>query len=97
MPRTTLKLGVHLLFYDRLQILDDTIVSFHQAKLEQTTTRSFTLDQKAPWMYFYIVFYLVVLQFFTLISIAITAVYFVFKLIGELNFGYHGERITRSD
>lgn len=35
-----------------------------------------------------------VLEFFTSISIAITAVYFGFSYIGELNFGYYGAGIT---
>ncbi len=35
-----------------------------------------------------------VLEFFTSISIAITAVYFGFSFIGELDFGYYGSGIT---
>ena len=35
-----------------------------------------------------------VLEFFTSISIAITAVYFGFSFIGELNFGYYGAGVT---
>ncbi|MCV5688459.1 cysteine/glutathione ABC transporter permease/ATP-binding protein CydD, partial [Escherichia coli] len=35
-----------------------------------------------------------VLEFFTSISIAITAVYFGFSYIGELNFGYYGAGVT---
>ncbi|MCG6260569.1 heme ABC transporter permease/ATP-binding protein CydD [Vibrio furnissii] len=82
-------------FYDRLQsmttirLFDRTGAETEQMKGASEVFRKRTMDVLR------IAFLSsAVLEFFTSISIAITAVYFGFSFIGELNFGGYGARVT---
>ncbi len=82
-------------FYDRLQAMT-TIRLFDRTKAEAThLTGASEVFRKRTMDVLKIAFLSsAVLEFFTSISIAITAVYFGFSYIGELNFGYYGAGIT---
>lgn len=82
-------------FYDRLQSMT-TIRLFHRAQAETELLRSASDVLRKSTMDVLRIAFLssAVLEFFTSISIAITAVYFGFSYIGELNFGYYGASIT---
>ncbi|MBY8317241.1 cysteine/glutathione ABC transporter permease/ATP-binding protein CydD [Vibrio fluvialis] len=82
-------------FYDRLQsmttirLFDRTSAETEQMKGASEVFRKRTMDVLR------IAFLSsAVLEFFTSISIAITAVYFGFSFIGELNFGGYGASVT---
>jgi ATP-binding cassette subfamily C protein CydD len=87
------KLSGH--FYDRLQAMT-TIRLFDRAKSETEVMRGASEVLRSRTMDVLRVAFLssAVLEFFTSLSIAITAVYFGFAFIGELNFGYYGATIT---
>ncbi|GEM75561.1 heme ABC transporter permease/ATP-binding protein CydD [Vibrio sagamiensis] len=82
-------------FYDRLQAMT-TIRLFDRTKAETAhLTGASEVFRKRTMDVLRIAFLSsAVLEFFTSISIAITAVYFGFSYIGELNFGYYGTGIT---
>ncbi|WP_153447226.1 heme ABC transporter permease/ATP-binding protein CydD [Vibrio algicola] len=82
-------------FYDRLQSMT-TIRLFHRAEAETELLRSASDVLRKSTMDVLRVAFLssAVLEFFTSLSIAITAVYFGFSYIGELDFGYYGAGIT---
>lgn len=82
-------------FYDRLQSMT-TIRLFHRAESETELLRGASEVLRKSTMDVLRIAFLssAVLEFFTSISIAITAVYFGFSYIGELNFGYYGTSIT---
>ncbi|CCO50031.1 ATP-binding/permease protein cydD [Vibrio nigripulchritudo SOn1] len=82
-------------FYDRLQAMT-TIRLFDRAKSETEVMRGASEVLRSRTMDVLRVAFLssAVLEFFTSLSIAITAVYFGFAFIGELNFGYYGATIT---
>ncbi|WP_105902707.1 heme ABC transporter permease/ATP-binding protein CydD [Vibrio gangliei] len=82
-------------FYDRLQSMT-TIRLFHRAESETELLRGASEVLRKSTMDVLRIAFLssAVLEFFTSISIAITAVYFGFSYIGELNFGYYGAGIT---
>lgn len=82
-------------FYDRLQSMT-TIRLFNRTKAEEETLYGASEVFRTRTMDVLKVAFLssAVLEFFTSISIAITAVYFGFSYIGELNFGYYGTGIT---
>ncbi|MDV7104297.1 cysteine/glutathione ABC transporter permease/ATP-binding protein CydD [Vibrio sp. TH_r3] len=82
-------------FYDRLQSMT-TIRLFNRTKVEQETLHGASEVFRTRTMDVLKVAFLssAVLEFFTSISIAITAVYFGFSYIGELNFGFYGTGIT---
>ncbi|MBD1573834.1 cysteine/glutathione ABC transporter permease/ATP-binding protein CydD [Vibrio sp. S17_S38] len=82
-------------FYDRLQSMT-TIRLFHRAQAETELLRGASDVLRKSTMDVLRIAFLssAVLEFFTSISIAITAVYFGFSYIGELNFGYYGASIT---
>lgn len=82
-------------FYDRLQSMT-TIRLFNRTKVEEETLHGASEVFRTRTMDVLKVAFLssAVLEFFTSISIAITAVYFGFSYIGELNFGYYGAGIT---
>ncbi|MDP2571326.1 cysteine/glutathione ABC transporter permease/ATP-binding protein CydD [Vibrio penaeicida] len=82
-------------FYDRLQAMT-TIRLFDRAQSETDVMRGASEVLRSRTMDVLRVAFLssAVLEFFTSISIAITAVYFGFAFIGELNFGYYGAAIT---
>lgn len=82
-------------FYDRLQAMT-TIRLFDRAQSETEVMRGASEVLRSRTMDVLRVAFLssAVLEFFTSISIAITAVYFGFAFIGELNFGYYGAAIT---
>ncbi len=82
-------------FYDRLQSMT-TIRLFNRTKAEEETLHGASEVFRTRTMDVLKVAFLssAVLEFFTSISIAITAVYFGFSYIGELNFGYYGTGIT---
>ncbi|WP_417879015.1 heme ABC transporter permease/ATP-binding protein CydD [Vibrio sp.] len=82
-------------FYDRLQSMT-TIRLFHRAEAETELLRGASEVLRKSTMDVLRIAFLssAVLEFFTSISIAITAVYFGFSYIGELNFGYYGAGIT---
>lgn len=82
-------------FYDRLQSMT-TIRLFDRTKVEEETLHGASEVFRTRTMDVLKVAFLssAVLEFFTSISIAITAVYFGFSYIGELNFGYYGTGVT---
>ncbi|WP_083539450.1 heme ABC transporter permease/ATP-binding protein CydD [Enterovibrio coralii] len=82
-------------FYDRLRGLP-TIRLFDQADAEAKHLKVASEDFRKRTMEVLRLAFLssAVLEFFTAISIAITAVYFGFAYIGELNFGHYGTQIT---
>ncbi len=82
-------------FYDRLQAMT-TIRLFDRAKSETEILRGASEVFRSRTMDVLKIAFLssAVLEFFTSISIAITAVYFGFSYIGELNFGYYGAGVT---
>lgn len=82
-------------FYDRLQSMT-TIRLFYRAEAETELLRGASEVLRKSTMDVLRIAFLssAVLEFFTSISIAITAVYFGFSYIGELNFGYYGAGIT---
>jgi len=82
-------------FYDRLQSMT-TIRLFNRTKVEEETLHGASEIFRTRTMDVLKVAFLssAVLEFFTSISIAITAVYFGFSYIGELDFGYYGAGIT---
>lgn len=77
-------------FYDRLRGLS-TLRLFHQAQAEQDNLQLVSDDVRKRTMdVLYLAFLSsAVLEFFTALSIAMTAVYFGFSFIGELNFGHY--------
>ncbi len=82
-------------FYDRLQSMT-TIRLFDRANAERDVLRGTSEVFRTRTMEVLRVAFLssAVLEFFTSLSIAMTAVYFGFSYIGELNFGYYGAGIT---
>ncbi|PMN70866.1 heme ABC transporter permease/ATP-binding protein CydD [Enterovibrio norvegicus] len=82
-------------FYDRLRGLS-TIRLFDQAEAESKHLRLASEDFRKRTMEVLRLAFLssAVLEFFTALSIAVTAVYFGFSYIGELNFGHYGIGIT---
>ncbi|EHH2480665.1 cysteine/glutathione ABC transporter permease/ATP-binding protein CydD [Vibrio parahaemolyticus] len=82
-------------FYDRLQAMT-TIRLFDRTKSETETLEGASEVFRTRTMDVLKIAFLssAVLEFFTSISIAITAVYFGFSYIGELNFGYYGAGVT---
>ena len=82
-------------FYDRLQSMT-TIRLFDRTQAETEQLRGASEVFRTRTMDVLKIAFLssAVLEFFTSISIAITAVYFGFSFIGELNFGYYGTSIT---
>ena len=82
-------------FYDRLQAMT-TIRLFDRTKSETETLKGASEVFRTRTMDVLKIAFLssAVLEFFTSISIAITAVYFGFSYIGELNFGYYGAGVT---
>lgn len=82
-------------FYDRLQALT-TIRLFDRAAAEAEQMRGASEVFRHRTMDVLRIAFLssAVLEFFTSISIALTAVYFGFSFIGELNFGYYGASVT---
>ncbi len=82
-------------FYDRLRGLA-TIRLFNRAEAEARQLEYASEDFRRRTMEVLRLAFLssAVLEFFTALSIAITAVYFGFSYIGELNFGHYGITIT---
>lgn len=82
-------------FYDRLQSMT-TIRLFNRTKTETEVLRGASEVFRKRTMDVLRLAFLssAVLEFFTSISIAITAVYFGFSYIGELNFGHYGVGVT---
>ncbi|MGL6313735.1 heme ABC transporter permease/ATP-binding protein CydD [Vibrio sp. WXL103] len=82
-------------FYDRLQAMS-TIRLFNRGKYEHEVMRGASEVFRQRTMDVLRVAFLssAVLEFFTSISIAITAVYFGFSFIGELNFGHYGVGVS---
>ncbi len=82
-------------FYDRLQSMT-TIRLFNRAEAETEVLHGASEVFRKRTMDVLRLAFLssAVLEFFTSISIAITAVYFGFSFIGELNFGHYGVGIT---
>lgn len=82
-------------FYDRLQALT-TIRLFDRTTAETEHMRGASEVFRHRTMDVLRIAFLssAVLEFFTSISIALTAVYFGFSYIGELNFGYYGASVT---
>lgn len=82
-------------FYDRLRGLS-TIRLFDQAETESQYLRVASDDFRKRTMEVLRLAFLssAVLEFFTALSIAVTAVYLGFSYIGELNFGHYGLSIT---
>lgn len=82
-------------FYDRLQSMT-TIRLFDRTKAETEVMKSASEVFRKRTMDVLRIAFLssAVLEFFTSISIAITAVYFGFSFIGELDFGYYGASVT---
>ncbi|WP_070965282.1 heme ABC transporter permease/ATP-binding protein CydD [Vibrio sonorensis] len=82
-------------FYDRLQSMT-TIRLFDRTKAETELMRGASEVFRSRTMEVLRIAFLssAVLEFFTSISIALTAVYFGFAFIGELNFGDYGLGIT---
>ncbi len=82
-------------FYDRLQSMT-TIRLFDQTQAETDVMKSASEVFRSRTMDVLRIAFLssAVLEFFTSISIAITAVYFGFSFIGELDFGYYGAGVT---
>ncbi|MFD2177352.1 heme ABC transporter permease/ATP-binding protein CydD [Veronia pacifica] len=82
-------------FYDRLRGLS-TIRLLDHAEAETVQLRAASDDFRRRTMEVLRMAFLssAVLEFFTAISIAITAVYFGFSFLGELDFGHYGVTIT---
>jgi ATP-binding cassette subfamily C protein CydD len=82
-------------FYDRLQSMT-TIRMFDRTQAESDHLRAASDVFRTRTMDVLKIAFLssAVLEFFTSISIAITAVYFGFSFVGELNFGYYGTGVT---
>ncbi|RQW63387.1 heme ABC transporter permease/ATP-binding protein CydD [Vibrio viridaestus] len=82
-------------FYDRLQSMT-TIRMFDKTKAESDHLRAASDVFRERTMDVLRIAFLssAVLEFFTSVSIAVTAVYFGFSFIGELNFGYYGAGVT---
>ncbi len=82
-------------FYDRLQALT-TIRLFNRAddQVKQLSTASEVFRERTMRVLKIAFLSSAVLEFFTSVSIAITAVYFGFSFIGELNFGHYGVPVT---
>ncbi|MDP5253586.1 MULTISPECIES: cysteine/glutathione ABC transporter permease/ATP-binding protein CydD [unclassified Vibrio] len=82
-------------FYDRLQSLT-TLRLFHRVEGEAENLRAASEVFRERTMDILRIAFLssAVLEFFTSVSIAITAVYFGFSYIGELDFGYYGAGIS---
>ncbi|NOI28099.1 heme ABC transporter permease/ATP-binding protein CydD [Vibrio coralliilyticus] len=82
-------------FYDRLQSMT-TIRLFDRTKAETEVMRGASEVFRTRTMDVLKIAFLssAVLEFFTSISIALTAVYFGFAFIGELNFGDYGAGVT---
>ncbi|WP_372384062.1 cysteine/glutathione ABC transporter permease/ATP-binding protein CydD [Vibrio sp. BS-M-Sm-2] len=82
-------------FYDRLQSMT-TIRLFDRTSAETEVLKSASEVFRTRTMDVLKIAFLssAVLEFFTSISIAMTAVYFGFTYIGELNFGHYGAGIT---
>ncbi|MDN3610272.1 heme ABC transporter permease/ATP-binding protein CydD [Vibrio ostreicida] len=82
-------------FYDRLQSMT-TIRLFDRTQAETELMRGASEVFRTRTMDVLKVAFLssAVLEFFTSISIAVTAVYFGFAFIGELNFGDYGAGVT---
>ncbi|WP_264875287.1 heme ABC transporter permease/ATP-binding protein CydD [Vibrio agarivorans] len=82
-------------FYDRLQAMS-TIRLFNRTAHEADVMRGASEVFRKRTMDVLRIAFLssAVLEFFTSISIAITAVYFGFSFIGELNFGHYGAGVT---
>jgi len=82
-------------FYDRLQSMT-TIRMFDKTQAESDHLRAASDVFRERTMDVLRIAFLssAILEFFTSISIAITAVYFGFSFIGELNFGYYGTSVT---
>ncbi|GAM59350.1 transport ATP-binding protein cydD [Vibrio ishigakensis] len=82
-------------FYDRLQAMT-TIRLFNRAKAEKEHMHVASEVFRERTMGVLRIAFLssAVLEFFTSISIALTAVYFGFTFIGELNFGHYGTTVT---
>ena len=82
-------------FYDRLQSMT-TIRLFDRTNAETEVLKGASEVFRTRTMDVLKIAFLssAVLEFFTSISIAMTAVYFGFTYIGELNFGHYGAGIT---
>lgn len=82
-------------FYDRLRGLP-TLRLFFQAQTESAHLKLAADDCRKRTMEVLRLAFLssAVLEFFTALSIAATAVYFGFSFIGELNFGHYGIEIS---
>lgn len=82
-------------FYDRLQSMT-TIRLFNRTQAETEVLKGASEVFRLRTMDVLRVAFLssAVLEFFTSISIALTAVYFGFSYIGELDFGHYGAQIT---
>ncbi|CAH0525811.1 heme ABC transporter permease/ATP-binding protein CydD [Vibrio hippocampi] len=82
-------------FYDRLQSMT-TLRLFNRVESEtQVLQGASEVFRKRTMDVLRLAFLSsAVLEFFTSISIAITAVYFGFSFIGELNFGHYGGQVT---
>lgn len=82
-------------FYDRLQAMT-TIRLFNraQAEKEHMHVASEVFRERTMGVLRIAFLSSAVLEFFTSISIALTAVYFGFTFIGELNFGHYGTTVT---
>ncbi|EJN6828493.1 cysteine ABC transporter ATP-binding protein [Vibrio cidicii] len=82
-------------FYDRLQAMT-TIRLFDRTQAETEIMRGASEVFRSRTMDVLRIAFLssAVLEFFTSISIALTAVYFGFAFIGELNFGDYGAGVT---
>ncbi|MEZ8103949.1 cysteine/glutathione ABC transporter permease/ATP-binding protein CydD [Vibrio genomosp. F6] len=82
-------------FYDRLQSMT-TIRLFNRTHAETEVLKGASEVFRTRTMDVLKIAFLssAVLEFFTSISIAITAVYFGFSYIGELNFGHYGTGVT---
>ncbi|MGF1720557.1 cysteine/glutathione ABC transporter permease/ATP-binding protein CydD [Vibrio kyushuensis] len=82
-------------FYDRLQAMT-TIRLFDRTQAEADVLKGASEVFRVRTMDVLKVAFLssAVLEFFTSLSIAITAVYFGFSFIGELNFGHYGIGVT---
>ena len=82
-------------FYDRLQLMT-TIRLFDRTNAETEVLKGASEVFRTRTMDVLKIAFLssAVLEFFTSISIAMTAVYFGFTYIGELNFGHYGAGIT---
>ena len=82
-------------FYDRLQSMT-TIRLFNRVQHEQQQLHGASEIFRQRTMSVLKIAFLssAILEFFTSISIALTAVYFGFSLIGELNFGHYSAPVT---